>query len=85
MGEQETAHERIRIVDEMQHERKLLVGDAAHLVRGFKQLRLDDDQRGQRAAAVGENLAAALIADRRRPRTGDFAPHLPTAGIHARI
>ena len=42
--------------------RELFVGDAAHLVRGFKQLRLDDDQRGQRAARVGENLAAALIA-----------------------
>ncbi|MFR5786847.1 MAG: hypothetical protein ACLUHE_06860 [Christensenellales bacterium] len=56
MGEQETAHERIRIVDEMQHERELFVGDAAHLVRGFKQLRLDDDQRRQRAARVGRIL-----------------------------
>lgn len=51
MGNEEIVHEGIRVFDEMQNERKLLIGDASHAVRGFKQLGLDDDQRRQRQPA----------------------------------
>ena len=65
-------YECVLIFDEVQHERELLVGDASHAVRGFKQLGFDDDQRRQRAAGVLQNIAAALIAVYDSQRVGDF-------------
>lgn len=72
MRQQEAAHERIRILDEMQDEGELLVADAAERARGFKQLGLDDHQRRQRTARVGKDFAAALIAIHDRQRIGDL-------------